>query len=240
MNPYTVKLETFEGPLELLLELIEKEKLDITDISLAKITDQFVGYLSHFQEKDPVHLSDFLVIAAKLILIKSKTLLPSFAVSEEEAQELDELKDKLVEYQRVRAASRHIANLERASRVAYHRSSALKHIVVFAPPEGVNAETLRDSYTRVKQEREIIEQKPLEEEQMNPVVSFEEKVQDIKDRLGKSLQESFSALYDANAKINVIVAFLAVLELIKQCYLRAEQAEVFGDIRVEKITDKIQ
>lgn len=236
MNPYTVKLETFEGPLELLLELIEKEKLDITDISLAKITDEFVGYLSHFQEKDPAHLSDFLVIAAKLILIKSKTLLPSFSVSEEEAQELDELKDKLAEYQRVRAASRHIAKLERARRVAYHRSSALKHIVVFAPPEGVHAQTLRESFARVKQEREAVEHKPLEEERMSPVVSFEEKVKDIKDRLEKNLQESFSALYDANAKINVIVAFLAVLELIKQCFLRAEQTEVFGEIRIEKIT----
>src|SRR3989304_7808956 len=92
---YTVKLEKFEGPLDLLLDLIEKDKMDISDVSLSAITDEFLTYLVHFQEKSPSYLADFLVIAAKMILIKSKTLLPSFAVTEDEDREITELKERL-------------------------------------------------------------------------------------------------------------------------------------------------
>ncbi len=233
MSGYTIKLETFEGPLELLLELIEKEELDISDVSLSRITDEFLGYVRHFEEKEPAHLADFLVIAARLILIKSKTLLPSFVTTPEEEKELTELKEKLAEYQRVREAARRIAHLERKGRIAFHRPSELRRVRVFLPPEGVGSEALR-GYMAALMRARAAEVQALEEQKIDFVVSFEEKLKDIKVRLERNLKESFSALYDASAKINVIVAFLAVLELVKQRFLKAEQEYMFGEIHVTR------
>ena len=103
---YAVKLQTFEGPLDVLLELIEKEKMDISDISLTRVTGQFLEYIRSVQEKDPHHISDFLVVAAKLVLIKSKTLLPFLEVSAEEEAEMTDLKEKLESYKKVKEVAR--------------------------------------------------------------------------------------------------------------------------------------
>lgn len=232
---YQVQLDSFQGPLELLLELIEKEELDISDVSLARVTDQFLAFLSHFEEKKPEHLAEFLVVAAKLILLKSKTLLPSFAVSEEEQKEISDLKEKLEAYKRVREAARHIARLERKHRLSFERPSGLKGVRVFAPPQRVTAETLFVAMQEVERERARQAEYALPEvERIDFIVSFEEKIKDIKMRLERNLKESFSALYDASAKINVIVAFLAILELVKQRFVRVEQKELFGEIQLVK------
>lgn len=232
MNAYTVKFAAFEGPLELLLELIEREELAISDISLARITDEFLAHLSRFQEREPAHLADFLVIAAKLILIKSKTLLPSFAVTQEEEADITQLKEKLKYYQKVRQASRIIASLIGRKKSAYHRSSSLKFVAVFLPPEGVSGETLKDHYAAAVR-RESAETEKYETHEMSVTVSFEEKIKDIKARLARNLEQNFSAMYDAHAKIQIIIAFLAILELIKQSFLQAQQHELFGEIRLQ-------
>mgnify|MGYP001561748249 FL=1 len=229
---YTVKLEKFEGPLELLLELIEKERLDISDISLAKITDEFVAYFSRFQEKDPTHLADFLVIAAKLILIKSKTLLPSFAVSTEEEQELTELKDRLVQYQRIRASAHALGVRERRQCIAYHRQSDLRHICVFAPPADITSGTLHDLFGAVI--RSLKQEEKLEEKRIACIVSFEDRIRDIRARIEAGLNMSFSAVVDASSKVNMIVSFLAMLELVRQKFCEAEQDCVFGEIKLAK------
>jgi len=237
MSAYTVKLDTFEGPLDLLLELIEREELDISDVSLARITDEFLGYLSHFEKKEPAFLADFLLVSAKLILLKSKTLLPSFAVTKEEEAELTHLKEKLAEYQKIRRGSRAIAALGRMKHIAYHRPSSLRHIVVFRPPPGATVHTLHELFTaalRMRQE-ETLAILPPEEQTMSFIVSFEKKLNDVRARLTETLEQSFSALYDASAKVDIIIAFLAVLELIKQCFMKAEQKESFGEIRLTRI-----
>lgn len=235
-NKYTVKLAAFEGPLELLLDLIEREELAISDVSLARITDEFLGYISQFQEREPAHLSDFLVVAAKLILIKSKTLLPSFAVSEEEEADIMQLKEKLVQYQKIRQASRAVASLIRRKESAYYRSSSLKCVAVFLPPEGISGETLKDYFASVSQREEAGIEKH-ESLKIDPVVSFEEKIKNIRARLTENIEQSFSVMYDTSAKIHIIIAFLAVLELIKQSFLKAEQQELFGEIRIARSTN---
>lgn len=230
---YTVKLEKFEGPLELLLELIEKERLDISDISLAKITDEFVAYLSRFQEKDPAHLADFLVIAAKLILIKSKTLLPSFAVSEEEERELTELKDRLAHYQRIREAAHALGVLERQRRSAYHKPSDLRHVRVFAPPHDITIDTLHQLFYALMQMRR--KEEKLEKKRIACIVLFEERIRDIRARIEQGFAMSFSAVADPSSKVNMIVSFLAVLELVRQKFCEAEQECVFGEIKLMRI-----
>jgi len=229
---YTVKLEKFEGPLELLLELIEKERLDISDISLAQITDEFVAYFSRFQEKDPGHLADFLVIAAKLILIKSKTLLPSFTVSAEEERELTELKDRLVQYRRIRAAAHALGVCEREQRIAYHKPSDLRHIRVFAPPTDISAGTMYELFGVLIRSQK--QEEKLEEKRIAIIVSFEERISDIRTRIEKGLTMSFSAIADASSKVNMIVSFLAMLELVRQKFCEAEQDCVFGEIIMVK------
>lgn len=229
---YTVKLEKFEGPLELLLELIEKERLDISDISLAKITDEFVAYFSRFQEKDPAHLADFLVIAAKLILIKSKTLLPSFTVSAQEEQELTELKDRLVHYQRIRAAAHALGTLERELHIAYHKPSDLRHIRVFAPPDDITAHTVHELFGTVMRSQK--QEEKLEEKRIACIVSFEERIRSIRARIEEGLTMSFSAVADTTSKVNMIVSFLAMLELVRQKFCEAEQGCVFGEINLAK------
>lgn len=233
---YTVKLEKFEGPLELLLELIEKERLDISDISLSKITDEFVEYFSRFQKKDPSYLADFLVIAAKLILIKSKTLLPFFTVSEEEERELTELKDRLAQYQRVRAAARNIGALERKQHIAYHKPSDLRHIRVFAPPADITAGTLHELFGTLMRSR--AREEKMEEKRIACIVSFEERIRDIRARIEQGLAMSFSAVADPSSKANMIVSFLAMLELVRQKFCEAEQDCVFGEIKLRRVLTK--
>lgn len=233
MNMYTVKLEKFEGPLELLLELIEKDRLDISDISLAQITNEFLTYFSRFQEKDPVHLADFLVIAAKLILIKSKTLFPSFTVSKEEERELTELKDRLVRYQRIREAAHALGVRERERHSAYHKPSDLRHVCVFAPPADITAYTLHQLFGVLMQSHQH-EQK-LEEKRVACIISFEERIRDIRIRIEQGFAMNFSAVADPSSKVNMIVSFLAMLELVRQKFCEAEQECVFGEIKLAKL-----
>ncbi|MEK7520104.1 MAG: segregation/condensation protein A [Patescibacteria group bacterium] len=232
---YTVQLKTFEGPLELLLDLIEKDKLDISDISLAEVTGQFLEYTEHFQEKDPGYLADFLVIAAKLILIKSRTLLPFFAVTAEEEQEITELKDKLALYREIRAQARVLGTLERTRRMLYHRPSGLRNIRVFAPPEGVTGETLAEVFGMLCATRTAEKDAPREEQRIDPVISFEEKIADIRSRIEQGAAASFRALAGDDSKTHRILSFLAVLELVRQKFMTVHQQETFGDITLVKL-----
>ena len=232
---YAVKLQTFEGPLDVLLELIEKEKMDISDISLTRVTGQFLEYIRSVQEKDPHHISDFLVVAAKLVLIKSKTLLPFLEVSAEEEAEMTDLKEKLESYKKIKEGARQIALLERKLHIAYHRASGLRDVVVFMPPAGVTAEALRELLAQLEAARAADSQTPkLEEQKITAVISFEEKLQEIKKRLEHGIEERFRALADPESKMHMIVAFLAVLELVRQNVVFAKQSAAYGEILLIK------
>ncbi len=225
---YAVQLETFEGPLDVLLELIEKEKLDISDISLTRVTGQFLEHIRSVEEKSPGFVADFLVVAAKLILIKSKTLLPFLEVSAQEEAELSDLKEKLESYRRIKEAARAIALLEHERHIAYHRSAGLRDIVVFMPPDAVTVQALRERMTELMAAQ--IQTPKLEERHIGPVISFEEKLEEIKKRLEHGIHEHFRMLADPESKIQVIVAFLAVLELVRQNIIFAKQSTMHGDI----------
>ncbi len=234
MQEYKVKLKDFEGPMELLLELIEKEKLNISEISLASICDQFLEYINHFKSIQPNHLANFLVIASKLILIKSKSLLPFLELTEEEEEGIEELKEKLLEFQKIKRGAEHIKKLEAKKNIAFSGEPKMKNVRVFLYPSGLTKKHLRDIFLNVKNRLDDV-YFPLKKESIEKVVSFEETLVSIKKRIIKKQEEYFHNIADKKSKINTIIAFLAVLELIKQSFLLAEQDVNFGNIKIKKI-----
>ena len=230
------KLEKFEGPLGLLLQLIERQELDITQISLAKIADQYIEYIKSAPQTQPEELADFLVVAAKLLLIKSKALLPFLGGEAEE--EIQEFEDQLRMYKEFLEAAKKIEIMIGKNRFAFarefNRQAILKSAQIFSPPKNLTAGELAAMF------KEIIKSVPsaekLEEKSLERAVSIEEKILAIQQTLLNKIKISFNhILAGARNKTEMIVSFLALLELIKQKDVMVAQGEMFGEIEVSKI-----
>jgi segregation and condensation protein A len=228
---YQVKLDKFEGPLELLLELIEKEKLSITELNLAHVADQ---YLEHIKDNKNIHLenlADFLSVAAKLILIKSRALLPILKFSDEEEEEIEDLAHQLAEYKRFKEISAKIGKLAIAQQVSYSKAPYQGIRSVFYPPEGINAYDLKNYFQKVLSEIPVAS--VLQEEIVGEIITLEERISDLEIALRNKLETCFSELVaQAKDKIDVIVSFLAMLEMVKQRIIHVEQKELFHDIKL--------
>ncbi|NTW15036.1 MAG: segregation/condensation protein A [Candidatus Moranbacteria bacterium] len=226
------RLSQFEGPLELLLSLIEGRKLDITQVSLAEVADQYLDRLS--AERDAVslsELSEFLVIAARLILIKSKMLLPVLVFTEEEEESMEDLERRLLEYKRFKDASEALAEMAGSGRCSYPREKFLGAPETFSPPRGLTAESLRRQFESVL--GAIPEKERMIEEVIEQVVSLEERIATLQHSLRKRAEHGFRELIaTARDRTEVIVSFLALLELVKQRFVTVDQGDIFGDIRI--------
>ena len=229
---YQVKLESFEGPLELLLDLIEKRKLFINEISLAAISDDYIAQLKTF-EKFPVDfVSNFLVVAATLILIKSKSLLPSLSLTPEETQDIQELEDRLKEYQRIRELAVHVKK-RFGEQVIFPQGQSRKEIVVFTPDKEMTTVNILTAM------RDVIMRFPkkvtLPKIVVKKVISLEEVMDKLATRITGSLRLSFRefAGVGKEEKVNVIVSFLAMLELVKQGVIAVTQEQHADDIHIE-------
>ncbi len=234
MEDYEVHLEVFEGPLDLLLTLIRRQELEITAVSLAAVTDQYLAYLERLQEIDPGALAAFLEVAAQLVLIKSRSLLPRpqrETGEEDEEEDLAEaLAERLREYARFKAAAQ--ALRERSER-------GLRAYVRLAPPPTLPRQvelsdvTLEDLLAAV---REALEVRPMPSvtEVVEPIpVTIEERIAAIRRTLKRTAQVPFRRLLtDCTSRVEVIVTFLALLELIKQREVSVTQEELFGEIIV--------
>lgn len=229
---YKVKLAEFEGPLDLLLNLVEDEKLDITKISLARVTNQYLNYLKKIEEIDPSALADFLDVAAKLILIKSKALLPVLELTSEEEEGIEDLEEQLKRYQVIREAAKKISEVLRKGKTAIEREAYLGLQFFFYPPKNLNSSLeLKKYFLRVVESLPNIEDLP--KEIVQEVVSLEEKISDIQKRVQKTFVFSFDkVIKEAKTKTEVIVSFLAILELIKQRFVFVEQKGVFLKINI--------
>lgn len=229
---YHIKLEQFEGPLDLLLQLTEQEKLDITRVSLAQIADQYLEYISDAQNITLSNLADFLSVASRLILIKSKALLPLLEFTEEEEEEIKDLEHQLAEYKKFKEASKNLAALFDSSDLSFTREGFSGLGIVFYPPENIVAEDLAKAFSRVVGEIPVVEK--LEEEMVREVLTLEERIIHLQDALRERVQTSFSELV-ANAKdrVEVVVSFLAMLELVKQRMIHVEQGELFSEIQLK-------
>jgi segregation and condensation protein A len=228
---YQVKLEKFEGPLELLLELIEKEKMNITELNLARVADQ---YLDHIRDNQNIHLenlADFLSVAAKLILIKSRALLPILKFSEEEEAEIGDLAAQLAEYKRFKDISVKLKKMALENRICFSKPPYQGIRSVFYPPEGINAFDLKKYFQKVLAEIPIVS--VLQEEIVGEIVTLEERISDLEIALRSKIETCFSELIsEAKDKIDVIISFLAMLEMVKQRIIKVEQQELFQDIKL--------
>ena len=233
---FNIKNEHFEGPLDLLLNLIEKRKLFVNDIALSQVTDDFIAYVKQYEESASlVYLeksAHFILVASTLLLIKSKSLLPQLSLTEEEQHSIEDLEARLREYQRIKELSVHIQHLF-GSRFIFSKLPQ-KPIVVFAPDQ---SQTIPNLYEAIKR---VLQQLPLKKEKLpevivRQIVSLEEMIENLTTRIGSGLKmtfREFSAEHKAE-KVNVIVSFLAMLELVKTGLLRVEQHNAFSDIHME-------
>lgn len=235
--------EKFSGPLGLLLSLIENEEMDITEISLAKIADEYVSYIRRAENISPDEMADFLVIAAKLLLIKSRALLP-YLTSPEEEEEIDDLERQLRMYKEFVAASLKIKEQIALGQRLYlppltKNRRAQFNLPVFTAPTKVTTELLAEKFrallaTLAKQQTEKLPETTLE-----PKISIDERIDLIKRLLTDKIRVNFSRLLnEATTKTEVIVSFLAVLELAKQKELFFEQAELFSEIHINRQEQK--
>jgi segregation and condensation protein A len=234
--------EKFSGPLGLLLSLIESEEMDITEINLAKIADEYVAYIrSATDQIDPEELADFLVVAAKLLFIKSKALLPYLYTAEDE-EEIDDLERQLKMYKEFIAASQKIKELIAKKNFLFlppllKNRRAQFNLPVFTAPTKVTPEILQLVFARVLANLEKRREEKLPERILEPKINIEEKIALIKKMLVDKIKINFSRLLQsASTKTEVIVSFLAVLELAKQNELIFEQEELFGDIQINRFT----
>ena len=229
---YNIKIEQFEGPLDLLLQLTEQEKLDITRVSLAQIADQYLHYISQAENITLQNLADFLSVASKLILIKSKALLPLLEFSPEEEEEIKDLEHQLAEYKKFKEAAGGLNLLLQNPLRFFARESFLGQGVVFYPPEKITSEDLRKAFSKVLGEIPVVEK--LEQEMIKEVLTLEEKIVHLQETLRQKVQTSFAELIaNATDKVEVVVSFLAMLEMVKQKLIHVEQGELFSEIRLK-------
>lgn len=228
---YHVRTDKFEGPLELLLELIEKEKLDITELSLSKVTDEYLEYIRNNQDIKLDHLADFLTVAARLILIKSKAILPTLKFSEEEEAEIKDLTYQLAEYKKFKEISLVVGKMAEAKNFLFSRESFATIEPIFYPPEDIKVYDLKKYFLSVLAEIPIVEK--LQEEFVTEIVTLEERINDLEGMLREKIQSSFSTLVEnAKDKADVIISFLAMLEMVKQRLVQVEQRELFSEIEL--------
>lgn len=267
---FELKLAQYSGPLEKLLELIEEKKLEITEISLASVTDDFLRYLSELKavklaeageelsDPDLRTLADFIVIASRLIFIKSKSLLPDLTLTAEEETDIRDLEKRLKFYQELRPAMKVLARLWRRGSTELSRPYFLnlahwiiprppqdksyqlahpeegKEIKFFYPGRNVNVINIQNSLNKIFDGLEVY----IKETQVirEKIVSLEEKINEVVARVREIQETSFKKLSESKSKSEVIVTFLAVLHLAREQLVLIEQAGHLSDIIIKHKT----
>ena len=232
---YTVKTVGFEGPFGVLLNLIEERKLHINDVSLAQVTEDYLNYVNGLADLSPSEISSFVVVAATLILIKSKSLLPNLDLTEEEESDIKNLEDRLKQYERYISLARNIKDTF-GRKMIFAPEERKNVVLVFLPDEQITCESMMTFA------REALGKVPLKvflpEVEVRKVISIEEKIDKLTDRIKDSLKMNYREFSGGaktkEEKVFVIVSFLAMLELVRQGMLKVAQENNFEDIIIEK------
>ena len=235
--PFNIKTESYEGPFEVLLDLIEARKLLVNDLALANITEDYIQHV-RAQEAFPVEeTANFIQIAATLLLIKSKSLIPDLELTEDENADVEDLKRRLAAYEKVREAARELSRLFGKNVMVPAGERRVEPI--FAPSSDLTANALAEALAQVLAAREVVEELP--EARVKPLVTIEEMMARLAKRVQSALTLSFNEFSKGTkdpstslgaSRIEVIVSFLALLELVKQGAVAAEQYDTYGDIRI--------
>ncbi len=227
---FTFTHEQLSGPLDLLLQLVEDERLSISDVALADLTQKYLQHVQAGEKLDEAEMADFLVIAAKLLYLKSKQLLPSLVPDSEDASDLER---QLKMYERFVRASEELRTLLERERFMYARQLITVRAEGFQPPRAQTAARLaavmQEVVTRYCTE-------PLAEVSVQRTMSLTEKIEAVQ-KLLKTMRRSslHDFVVDASNKADIIVTFLALLELVKQRSVSVAQSQHFENIHVTPV-----
>lgn len=232
---FSVEQESFSGPLGLLLELLDKKELEIKDVALAEIADDYLNYLEN-HEVETVELADFLLIASRLIYLKSRELMPYLRVDDEE-EAVSNLEDQLRLYRMF------VESAEKLEEIYASKSGMYKRPFVkikpkvssgFSAPDGVNVESLRDSFNWILKKLEPFF--ALQEASIERIKSVEERISELTGAITSRASIRFAeVLKGANSRPEVVVSFLALLELVRRQVVRVSQKRGEHDILIEKV-----
>ncbi|MFA6585725.1 MAG: ScpA family protein [Candidatus Paceibacterota bacterium] len=234
-SAYQIKTSAFEGPFHLLLSLIEERKFFINDLSLAQVTEDYLSYLNKLEEYKTDEISNFIVIAATLILIKSKSLLPNLNLTSEEESDIHNLEDRLKLYELYIKLGVKIKEIF-GEKIIFAPLERKHDTLVFLPDERITKENMmtfaREALGRIP--KKVF----LPEVEVKKVMSIEEMIEKLTERIESSLQMSFKDFSGVaktrEEKVVVIIGFLAMLELVRQGILHVAQENNFEDIIIKK------
>jgi segregation and condensation protein A len=230
---YDVHLDTFEGPLDLLLHLVRKTDLEIQEIQVSEITTEYLAYLDTIQNLDLDTAGDFLVMASTLMQIKAKMLHPDNEKDKEDADiELDKIKERLLEYQKYKEVSKLLSNKEQEYSQTYYRPEPV------IPEQDYEIDAT--IYDLVKSFQNALRTLPEEvREIMYKEIPIETKIREILDILEGKQYLTFSEIAKIQtSRSAMVVCFMAVLELVKNKQVVAKQSELFEDIRIYRVYNK--
>ena len=237
---YELRLDQYAGPLNKLLELIEEKKLEIAEISLAEVTHDFLKYLKTLERVEAAILAEFIAIASRLVLIKSRTLLPNLVLTEEEESEIKELETRLKLYQELKPAMKTLVLIWQKKNIAFGRpyffslgSGGLGATSeFFYPGKELNLAALSASLQKIFETLKNLE---LETGTIKEkIISIEEKVKELVGRLAHEVEISFKNLSSSKSLKEIIAVFLAILHLANERLISLEQETHFSDIIIRK------
>lgn len=229
MVSFALETETFQGPLEVLLNLIEARKMSVSDVSLSQVADAYLSYVEKLPELPLAETSQFVLVASTLLLIKSRTLLPSLEMTQEEKESVEELEARLARYAVVRSGAKRLRGIWGATPLFFPKRAPARPIV-FSPGEARQA-TLRDALIKIL--RSIPVPEKLVAVTVKPVLALEDVISNLKKRLTQGFRSKWSELTKSASREDQVVFFLAVLELVRGGHASVSQEKLFSDIMIE-------
>ncbi len=227
---FLIRSGSFEGPYDLILDLIDKRKLSVNELSLSQVTDDYIAFVRGHEAFPMEEAAQFIGVAATLLLIKSKSLIPELELSMEEEEDVDDLKRRLVQYEAVREARQDLARLYGARMMV--PAGERPPVPLFAPARDLTVPNLTQALAAALANLEKVEEK-LPEARVRPLVSIEEMMDTLLARVQRAATLSFKEFSaGSREKVEVIVSFLALLELVKQGAVDAAQHDPYADIRI--------
>lgn len=239
---YKIILESFEGPMDLLLHLIDKAEIDIYDIPINEITEQYIEYIKKMDQLDLDITSEFLLMAATLLEIKSKMLLPSMKTSEDkqlEMEEIDpriELVKRLVEYKKYKHVSQELQLYEQVQKKVYYKPKEdLSNFEGEEEIEEMDLDKLVSALNKLLKKNQNTQISIDIDEIQKEEYTLDESMEKIKVKLEENKQITFSSLFHENSnKKEIVVTFLSILELIRTKYITIDQEDNFSEIIINK------
>ncbi len=248
-SPYSVRTGTFEGPLELLLSLIEQRKLFVNEVSLAEVTNDYIAYIKTFSdtssEKHIADVSYFILISATLILIKSKSLLPNLSLTDDETEKITDLETRLKLYKIIKSASMEIGN-NFGTKIIFMPNERIWSEPIFSPDPLITSQNIGSSIMEVIAHLPKKAEK-IPEVEVKKIINIDEIINSLTDRIQNAMNLSFKEFTRSSgagnqeeAKVHVIISFLAMLELVREGIIDVMQNSSFGDIEINKQQEALE